>query len=314
MKFIPTILTLLLVAPSTADLRPVSDIRIRRSQVDVADSQKDNMIGSGRCAEKYPVVAIEQFLNALVLSSLLPILVYGPDPQWPLHFGVTSSVGALLGDGDHIFHTPLELFQTINSIYAEFSCEEYQKEGQSSLLMKSVGRLFDSFDILPLMTGRVSPSSMAFTPETEDLRKNKKYGSDSCAGTYAAVAIEQVGVAVGLSYFLSDLLLVTPIELVPSMVALLGDDDETFDNEGYVAEGINSIYAEMSCGEYEREGQYSLLIATGKLDELLFGILDTFLPFETGMDGLGFFNSASAFTPGESSNSTPTPETEDSSP
>ncbi|KAK1734569.1 hypothetical protein QTG54_014817 [Skeletonema marinoi] len=278
MKFIPTILTLLLVAPSTADLRPVSDIRIRRSQVDVADSQKDNMIGSGRCAEKYPVVAIEQFLNALVLSSLLPILVYGPDPQWP-------SILELLHPWEPC---SVMLFQTINSIYAEFSCEEYQKEGQSSLLMKSVGRLFDSFDILPLMTGRVSPSSMAFTPETEDLRKNKKYGSDSCAGTYAAVAIEQV--------------------------ALLGDDDETFDNEGYVAEGINSIYAEMSCGEYEREGQYSLLIATGKLDELLFGILDTFLPFETGMDGLGFFNSASAFTPGESSNSTPTPETEDSSP
>lgn len=312
MKFIPTILTLLLVAPSTADLRPVSDIRIRRSQVDVADSQKDNMIGSGRCAEKYPVVAIEQVLNALVLSILLPILVYGPDAQWPLYFGVTSSVGALLGDGDHIFYTSFELFQAINRIYAEFSCEEYQKEGQSSLLMKSVGRLFDSLGILTLGTGRVSPSSMAFTPETEDLHKNTKYGSDSCAGTYAAVAIEQVGVAVGLSKLLSNGLSVTPIELVPSMVALLGDNDKTFDNESYVAGAMNSIYAEMSCGEYEREGQYSLLIATGKLDELLFSIIDTFLPFETGMDGLGFFNSTG--TPGSSSNSTPTPETEDSSP
>lgn len=68
MKFIPTILTLLLVAPSTADLRPVSDIRIRRSQVEVADSQKDNMIGSVSCAGTYPVVALEQVGRALGLT------------------------------------------------------------------------------------------------------------------------------------------------------------------------------------------------------------------------------------------------------
>ena len=37
--------------------------------------------------------------------------------------------------------------------------------------------------------------------------------------------------------------------------------DKTFKNEMYVAGAINSIYAEMPCDEYEREGQYSLFIS-----------------------------------------------------
>ena len=338
MKFIPTILTLLLVAPSTADLRPVSDIRIRRSQVDVADSQKDNMIGSVSCAGTYPVVALEQVGIALGLTLLLPVLVYQHNDSYPwpeegFQFGdyPFASLGAMLGDVT--FNHPLELFEAINRVYAELTCEEYEKEGQSSLLIKGGGLfdLFDFFDSLPFKTGRIHSaftpgysSKSTPTPETEDSHKNKKYGSDSCAGTYAAVAVEQAGIAAGLSYLLSNLIgflyedpdINSTFSQVPSLVALLGDDDDSiaFDSPLALIEAINSIYAVMSCDEYEREGQFSLLIASGRFNELLLDLLCgcNGLDFKTGMGhSLGFFNST--VTPGSSSNSTPTPETEDSS-
>ena len=175
MKFIPTILPLLLVASTTADLPPVrgntntrsdrklgggggggvggkssSSARTRMAMADeevdvaVADLHKDKKNDSGGCAGTYPVVAIEQAGVAVAMSVLLPLLLGGVYPgeafPEPLPSSFIPSIEALFGD-DLSFNNSTELAGAINGIYAEMSCEEYEKEEQYSSLIKLINNV-----------------------------------------------------------------------------------------------------------------------------------------------------------------------------
>ena len=180
MKFIPTILPLLLVASTTADLSPVrgntnsrsdrklgggggvggkssSSARTRMAMADeevdvaVADLHKDKKNDSGGCAGTYPVVAIEQAGVAIAMSVLLPLLLGDVYPgeafPEPLPSSLIPSIEALFGD-DLSFNNSTELAGVINGIYAEMSCEEYEKEEQFSALIKLGSGPIDLLSIL----------------------------------------------------------------------------------------------------------------------------------------------------------------------
>ena len=208
MKFIPTILPLLLVASTTADLNTRSDRKLgggvggkssssartrmamADEEVDVADLHKDKNNDSGGCAGTYPVVAIEQLGVSIAMSFVLSYLAFPEvDPRvgeaypWPLQSSDFPSMEALFGD-DLSFNNSSEVAGAIATIYVEMSCEEYEKEEQYSSLIKLInnvgnGGITDLLStLLPVDLTRMgmghtftpgdSSKNSMPTPETED--------------------------------------------------------------------------------------------------------------------------------------------------
>jgi hypothetical protein len=176
MKFIPTILTLLLAAPSAAaDLPPVRDTRRRRDrklggvggksstrtrmaeevEVDVADNNKPKP----SCASTSPVVAVEQ----VVLAFQLTALFY----DGPFDFLGLPSMQALFGDTTGI-SGPEDLIYGINSILAEMPCGDYEKQEEYSLVLIDLLIEYGYFGGGGLSGGSKGFFNSTFTPEPDD--------------------------------------------------------------------------------------------------------------------------------------------------
>jgi len=151
--------------------------------------------------------------------------------------------------------------------------------------------------------GMPPPSSTsARTRMTEEVdvadMPNGNSNARSCAGSSPIVAVEQLVLALDLSFIADGFMYQFGWDFsdFPSLNKLLGDSPYNF-NELFFF--INEMLADMSCGDYVKEGENSLFLLNRMYD------------YRDIVEGSkGFFNST--LTPKNSSNSTLTPE--DSSP